>query len=253
MSKNILIVVLSVALLGSLWANRQAYKYAKGFYLQLKLTRLHPLGLKIYPNHLQEGDIVASKQTAVFFGDSRADTWPYPTVEGVHFVNRAISGQTSVQVMHRYETHVRYLEPDVLILQVGINDITAIPLFPENKDDILRSTQQNIQTIVEQATADGATVVLTTIFPVAKMPPERMLFWSEEGQQAIIETNQFIHSLASEQVLIFDAYALLANEDGLLRTAYSQDELHLNEAGYAYLNYELQSTLAELSNQTADK
>lgn len=38
--------------------------------------------------------------------------------------------QTSAQVVWRFAEHIAPLQPDKIILQVGINDLKTIPLFP---------------------------------------------------------------------------------------------------------------------------
>jgi len=78
------------------------------------------------------------------------------------------------------------------------------------------------------------------------VPVERSFFWSADVALAVDEVNDHIASLASDQILIFDAYALLAGENGLTRPEYSQDELHINQAGYTVLNAALLEVLAEV-------
>jgi len=64
----------------------------------------------------------------VFFGDSRAYDWPAPSgLEGLEFVNRGIGNQTTAQVLGRFEAHIAPLHPQVVVLQVGINDLKLIP------------------------------------------------------------------------------------------------------------------------------
>ena len=135
--------------------------------------------------------------------------------------------------------HIAPLEPDILIVQVCINDLKTIPLYPEQKEQIIGHCQQQIAEIVAEGKAQGATIILTTIFPVGKIPLNRQIFWSSEVNQAVLAVNHFIETLAGEQVIIFDAFALLVGDDGDIQPQYAQDELHLNGAGYARLNEEL--------------
>jgi lysophospholipase L1-like esterase len=73
----------------------------------------------------------------------------------------------------------------------------------------------------------------------------RRPFWSSEIETAVLDVNVTIRSLASERVIVLDAFAVLADEDGRLRHDYANDELHLNEAGYRALNQELHRVLQE--------
>jgi len=65
---------------------------------------------------------------------------------------------------------------------------------------------------------------------------------------AVTTTNQFILSLAADNVLILDAYTLLADESGRLQPQFAMDELHLNQTGYAQLNIELSEILKQINH-----
>lgn len=243
------IVLISIFLLASTSLNIYLFNQAKRFYLQLNQTRLDPLGLSYYPSEMSQA--VPAPPSVVFFGDSRAAGWPPPAgFPDFNFTNRGIGAQTSMQVLHRFEAHVEPLRPQLVIVQVGINDLKTIPLFPQQKKMIIANCQKNIQQIVSRSVEGGATVILTTVFPVGKVPLQRRLFWSEEVAQAVAEVNTYIHTLQSEKVIVLDAYTILADREGLMRAEYAQDELHLNPAGYEALNIKLAEALASLrSNQ----
>ncbi|MEA3397944.1 MAG: hypothetical protein U9R05_10825 [Chloroflexota bacterium] len=87
-------------------------------------------------------------------------------------------------------------------------------------------------------------MILSTVFPVGEAPLERRPFWSDEVALAVNEVNDYLYTLASERVMVFDAFSVLADEGGELRREYRQDELHLNGAGYEVLNRELERMLA---------
>ncbi|MEK0196152.1 hypothetical protein WME70_32745, partial [Microcoleus anatoxicus PTRS1] len=40
--------------------------------------------------------------------------------------------------------HVASLKPKIIVIQVGVNDLKAIPLFPEQKEAIIRNCETNI-------------------------------------------------------------------------------------------------------------
>lgn len=225
--------------------NYVLYDRAKQYYLQLNETRLDPLGLDYFGSTVHTADSSAQIR-AVFFGDSRAAYWPSPMVDGVEFINIGIGAQTSAQVVQRLDEHLVPLNPDMVIIQVGINDLKTIPLFPNRKDAIIANCENNICQIVERSEAIGATVVLTTIFPAGSVPLTRKPFWSDEVAQAIDEVNSFIKTKKDENVIVFDAFTILADENGMLQKACSYDELHLNTAGYAVLNQEFEKIVDSL-------
>lgn len=89
-------------------------------------------------------------------------------------------------------------------------------------------------------------VILTTVFPVGELGLERRPVWSDAIADSINTVNEYIHSLAADDVIILDAYALLADDRGLVRPELGLDELHLNETGYALLNEHLIALLRNM-------
>lgn len=241
--ETILIGALLVALLASLVLNILLFKQGKQYYHDLNSLRLDPIGLAYF---LEPEDRNPDLPLVVFYGDSRSAGWPTPETSKFDFANRGIGAQTTEQVLERFDAHIKPLSPDVIIIQVGINDLKTLPLFPDDKRTIIANCKENIQELVTRSTDLGATVILTTIFPVGKPSLERKLFWSDEVSEAVVEVNDYLHSLAGEQVVIFDTYAILVGKDGKFVSEYSQDLLHLSEYGYQALNNELATLLANL-------
>ena len=242
---HFILALLSVALLASAVLNLILFIQSRQYYLQLNETRLDPLGLSSYsPDPLQSA-ANSDKAIAVFFGDSRAADWPPPDLARFEFVNRSIGAQTSAQALQRFSYHVKPLHPQVVLIQVGINDLKTIPLFPVRKEAIIASCQDNIRHIVTQSVDGGAIVILTTIFPAGEVPLERQPFWSPDVAKAIGEVNTFIRSLEAQNVIILDAYSILADESGTIQAEYAQDTLHLNTIGYAALNRYLMPILRD--------
>lgn len=235
--------LLALGLGVSLFLNMRLFNHAAHYYRELNKTQLDPLGLDKYPVNAAQS-IKSQKPRLVFLGDSRAAGWPFPESDRYEFINRGIGGQTSVQVSKRFDYHVRPLQPDVVLIQVCINDLKAIGLFPNRQDEIVANCKVNIQQMVEASTAIGATVILTTIFPVGTVPLERQPFWSDAIGEAVEEVNDYLLTLADEQVIVLDTVSVLADSRGQLLPEYSRDELHLNAQGYVVLNNELARLLS---------
>jgi lysophospholipase L1-like esterase len=232
--------LLSFFLILSLVLNSYLFLKAKQYYLELNGTRLDPLGLSFYPlestAEVKEGEMI----TAVFFGDSRAAQWPDPVgLDGYRFVNRGIGSQTSAQVAARFQQHIVPLRPDLIIVQMCINDLKTMPLFPQNEQAIIQNCLANIDQVLAEAEQIDATVILTTVFPVGDVPLERRIVWSPAIAAAVTAVNEQIRTKASNNVYMFDTFELLIDERGLLKREFAFDELHLNEAGYAHINEEL--------------
>ena len=230
---KMIFIILCMFLIISISMNVALFERARRYYLLLNASQLDPLGLSAFdgnPVHTQPPLIV-------FFGDSRAAEWPAPEqVRNATFLNRGIGNQTTAQLLGRFQEHVTPLHPQIIILQAGINELKTIPLFPDQKETIIKNCKSNLKRIVDLSLAIEARVIVTTIFPLGRLPIERRPFWSADVEIAINEVNAFIETLASDDVIIFETDKVLANLDGVVDPQYSQDFLHLNPAGYAALN-----------------
>ncbi|MGC9395977.1 MAG: SGNH/GDSL hydrolase family protein [Anaerolineae bacterium] len=245
MKKNILLVVLTVLLLGSIALNVVFFRRGQQYYLLLNAVKLDPIGLDWYESSDLPSD--TNQQRVVFFGDSRAYSWPAITeLDTYQLVNRGIGNETTAQALERFDAHVAPLNPDIVVVQVGINDLKTIPLFPEQKASITADCKANIAAIVAKASDLEAQVVVTTIFPLGRVPLERRLFWSSDVAETIDEVNAYILTLAEERVVVFDTSIVLANERDVVQKAYSQDLLHLTPEGYTALNEKLLPILKNL-------
>ncbi len=238
--------ILSIALLlvlgSSIILNILLFSRAKQYYRELNQTRLDPLGLNDHPIDAQP--VTNTKQTrVVFFGDSRAASWIAPNLNQYEFINLGIGSQTSVQTFQRFTYHVSSLKPKIIIIQVGVNDLKTIALFPERRNAIVANCQANIKRIVDESRNLGAVVIVTTIFPVGEVPLERKPFWSDDISRAIKEVNAYIATLAEEKIIVFDTFPILGDIQGMILPKYSSDELHLNAQGYEILNQNLSQIL----------
>lgn len=159
----------------------------------------------------------------VFYGDSRADWWVAPQIDGLVCLCRGFPGASAAYVLRRLPGALAPLRPDVVVVQAGVNDLVSLG----KPGPVL----QAIAAIVDGARGLGAQVVLTTIFPLARGPlPDAAV------QAAIAELNDQLRGLAAPGVALLDSAAALADPDGYVRDAYAADELHLSAAGYMALN-----------------
>jgi len=229
-----IISLLAAFAIASCVAALAAFRLAKHYYTEANATRLDPLGLNqlVVPENLRQ-------PTIVFYGDSRAAQWPKPAGVAGESLNLGIGDQTTEQVLLRFNYQLGKIRPKIVVLQVGINDLKAIPLFPRDEGRIVETCKENIGKIVSLCSERGAHVVVTTIFPVGSLPIERRLVWSDRVAPAIDAVNRHILSLASADVSVLNTTSVLTGKDGNLIAAYSRDFLHLSAAGYERLNAEL--------------
>jgi lysophospholipase L1-like esterase len=244
-------VLFVVALIASLAGNVVLFRRASSNYRDANEVRLDPYGLKhaFYdPQSSKESD----GPLVVFYGDSRAEQWPAPRGTGFRFLNRGIGGQTSEQVRGRFEIQVRPLKPRVLVVQAGINDLKTISQFPVRRDAIVADCKANLREVVRRGTQDGEVVIVTTIFPTGPVSVVRRMERLPEIDKAVGEVNDDLKSLASEKVIVLDAYSVLQS-GGHVSGDLAVDTLHLNAKAYERLNGELVKLLERAAGGYASR
>lgn len=242
-----ILVFLLLALLISALLNLFLVKRARHFFREFSLVRLDPLGSAQIDTADDSTLANLHEKRVVFVGDSRAAAWPTPeNLPGFIFINRGVNGHTAVQTHQRYDRHVTPLQPDIVLIQVGINDLHSIAVLADDKEAIIRDCEESIQALIAQSRVLGATVILTTIIPAQTPTLSERLIWSSAVETAVITVNTFIREQETEGVIILDAYALLADDRGLLAKEYASDYLHVNEQGYEILNKAVVQLLTQM-------
>lgn len=176
----------------------------------------------------------------VMIGDSITAQWPMP---GREFLNRGIGGQTSSQMLLRFQQDVIALRPRVIHILAGINDVSGNtgPVSPD-------MFQNNIRAMVEMAQAHDIDVILGTIGPARDYdwrPRVRRAHW-------VLILNDWLLNYAREQDLVVaDYHAVLSHGDGSLRDDLLPDGLHPNDKGYAAMNKVLLDAVARSGGRDA--
>lgn len=230
---NVVAAVLATSLLGSLGANVALYKMGMSFFTQQNAVRLDPLGLEVYAADTPPPSPAAGVERVVFFGDSRALMWPTPQgLPRFDFVNRGIGYQTTEQILGRLDRDLAPLKPAIVVLELGVNDLKAIPLMPEKRGAIVDHCKANIAKVVSRCRELGARVVLSTIFPLGDIPLSRKVFMSSDVAVAINEVNVALRALAAADVTVLESGPPLDDGSGKVQKGYGVDFLHLSAAGY---------------------
>ena len=176
----------------------------------------------------QLGPPAPGESRVVFMGDSITEAWPLDrSFPGRPYVNRGISGQTTPQMVLRFHQDVIDLQPKVVVILGGTNDIAGNtgPSTPEQIED-------NIASMAEMATANHIRVVLCSILPVYDYPWEPGL----SPAAKIVALNTWIKRYAADKGHVFVDYhsAMKDGRDGL-PPALSEDGVHPLPAGYSVM------------------
>ncbi len=242
---SLLLPLLSLLALASLLANLLLLRRSQQLLRRWREVLLDPLGLQAFAMQPTAPASSSAGRLVVFFGDSRAAAWSAPTIPGYRFLNRGVNGESSAQALGRLATHLAPLNPDLVVLQVGVNDLWSSVYLPDQRQVIASQVQTNLQKIVAELRQLPSQVILVTIFPLGRLDPWQRLTGWQTVQEDILAVNGYLKGLGGEGVVILDASAVLAGADGYVQPHFSLDALHLTDAGYAALNEALRNILTE--------
>lgn len=173
---------------------------------------------------------LAKRPDVVFIGNSITDGWARQRpefFEAHNIAGRGISGQTSSQMLVRFQSDVINLRPKAVVILAGTNDIAR------NTGIIsLEHIRQNIMSMCQLAKANGIQPVIASVLPSTGFR------WNPAVKPAddIRALNAMLAEYARENKFIYvDYHSVLANEDGGLSESLSHDGCHPNADCYAIM------------------
>jgi len=171
------------------------------------------------------------ERRVVFMGDSITDFWGRrygKFFAGEPYINRGISGQITPQLLLRFRQDVIALQPKVVVILGGTNDIGGSlgPIPPE-------AIHNNIMSMVDLARANNVRVVLSSLTPVCDyLSPQT----DKRPLEKLVELNDWMKDYAARnQIVYLDYWHALLDEKGAFRQELTWDGLHPNDAGYAVM------------------
>lgn len=180
-----------------------------------------------YDRYQSANDSIDYRPKAVLMGNSITDAWaklhPEFFAEN-NFVGRGISGQTTAQMLCRFQADVVALRPRKVIILAGANDIAM-----NNGYISLEHIMQNIQSMCELAKHNKIKPVLCSCLPAAGFKWRPNLTPAKD----IIALNALIKAYAkANRIKYIDYHSALTDEIGGLPSQYSNDGVHPTMAGY---------------------
>ena len=170
------------------------------------------------------------KSRVVFLGDSITDGWDLGEYfPGKPYVNRGISGQTTMQMVVRMHPDVIHLHPAAVVLLAGTNDIAG-NTGPETQEMV----EDNIRAICEMAASHNIKIILCLLTPVSNYTKLKQA--ASHPPEDITNLNHWLESYARDvHAELADYYSALVDDKGMLKEGYSDDGLHPNARGYALM------------------
>lgn len=185
------------------------------------------------PLHAAEPPLLTNA-TVVFMGDSITNLWPLQNfVPGS--INVGVNGNTTAQMLERFDADVLARQPSIVVILGGTNDIAA-----GNSDPV------HLYAMVQKAMAAKAVVVVGTLPPPASPTPELT-------QQMYTQYNQAVRDGAGAygyQVANFHSAMVLSN--GKINQSLFLDGVHPNADGYNEMWWVLRPILASLRPVAGD-
>jgi lysophospholipase L1-like esterase len=178
------------------------------------------------------GPAKPGERRVVFFGDSITDMWALDnSFPGRGYLNRGISGQTTPQMLLRFREDVIALQPAVVLVLAGTNDIAG-----NTGPMTLEEIESNYETMAELARLHGIQIVFASVTPVNNYAPRSLGLYLTRPKEKILALNSWLKKYCAENGWIFlDYYSSMLDEQGMMRKELSADGLHPNAAGYAIM------------------
>ena len=185
-----------------------------------------------------------NEDRVVFMGNSITEGWSTILPEffkGKSYINRGISGQTTPQMLIRFRPDVIDLNPKVVIILAGINDIAE-----NTGPSTVKMISDNIISMADLAKINGINVIISSILPAKGFP------WNPgiNPPPKISAVNKIIEQYAKENGMIYlDYYSSMVDKNNALIESYGSDSVHPNKKGYKVMSALAEKAIFKILNQ----
>lgn len=179
-----------------------------------------------------------NENRVIFMGDSITDSWDDPRYGGFFpgkaYIDRGISGQTTQQMLVRFRADVVALQPKVVVILAGTNDLAG-----NTGPTTLEAIEDNLISMTELAAANHIRVVLASILPIndyESRDGKPIIRTTQRPPEKIRAVNEWIKNYVTDKKLTYlDYYSEMADDKGFLKEELSEDGLHPNAKGYTVM------------------
>lgn len=153
-----------------------------------------------YDAQNKEVNLEKNKDRVVFMGNSITEGWSHYMPEmfdNQTYINRGIGGQTTPQMLLRFRQDVIALEPKLVVILAGTNDIAGnTPL----KD--LETVAGHLFSMAELAHENDIKVILCSVIPASEYPWRK----GKNPNIKIPQLNQMIQNYCDKRSLFFGLF-----------------------------------------------
>lgn len=215
---------------------------------------------------VQPAGAIVAPSTVVFIGDSVSEMWGNAQgapefAQHPNWIDKGISGQTSSQLLARFQTDVIDLHPQIVHILVGTNDVypgwTVEPSESSAGNGI--DSSANVKAMVQMAQANSIRVILATIPPwgcdAANCTLAETADPTASRYDRINAWNAWIEEYAvSQGIPVVDYHsALLAPDGEHYVPGLTLDGVHPSAAGYVVMTPMVENVVDAISSIYANK
>jgi len=196
----------------------------------------------------QENNILltsnSNEDRVVFMGNSIVEAWSDHHPEFFKenpYINRGISGQTTPQMLIRFRQDVIDLNPKVVVILAGTNDIAE-----NTGPSTLKMIINNIISMAEIAKANNIKVILSSVLPAFDYPWRTGL----KPNEKIPAFNKLLKEYANQNEIIYlDYFTPMVDIENGFKEAYTYDGVHPNKKGYLAMEPLVKAAIKKALNQ----
>lgn len=206
-----------------------------------------------------------NKEVTVILGASYARGWPIESINGTIVVNKGLDGNQSFEMRSRFQEDVVAVGPDTVIIWGFINDIFRSDA--DKMEDAKDRIKQSYKEMLAMAQDHNINVILATEISVREPKGAlnrvaglvgRMMgktSYQTMINQHVSEINDWLRVYAeSNQLVLFDFQAALADSDGQRRAEYATDDgSHVTTEAYVALSKFAENVLGPTKGLAEDQ
>ncbi|MGC2325372.1 MAG: SGNH/GDSL hydrolase family protein [Candidatus Sulfotelmatobacter sp.] len=171
----------------------------------------------------------AAENRVVFLGDSITDYWKLEDYfPGKPYLSRGIDGQTTPQMLVRFRQDVINLQPKVVVILAGTNDVAGVTGPTRNE-----TIEANYASMAELARLHHIRMVFASLLPVNNYTDDAKESFALRPRERILALNAWIKDYCAKHGLVYlDYFSAMVDDKGMLKRNLSDEGLHPNASGY---------------------